>query len=170
MLFIGGCDRYIESRDPVRTLTEFQIIPSNLNVVIGNGQASINWEVSSSSTVSSYIINVYDLEYVNDDTTGVEPIISYSTSSQSYLLTELNINQTYRITVAAVSNNEIVGAQSRFINVRISLVGMRINGDSEYTNSQNVTIQFTSPPGTSHYILSENNQFTDTEYLTFTEH
>ncbi|MEA1980108.1 MAG: fibronectin type III domain-containing protein [candidate division Zixibacteria bacterium] len=168
MFFISGCDRYIESRDPARALTEFQIIPSNLNVVIGNGKATINWEVSSSSTVSSFIINVYDLEYENDDTTGVEPIISYSTSSQSYLLTELNINQTYRITVSAVSNNGIVGEQSRFINTRISLVGMRINGDSEYTNSQDVTVQFTSPPGTSHYILSEDNQFTDAEYLTFT--
>lgn len=166
-MFVSGCDRYIESQDPVRTLSEFQIIPSNLKVVIGNGEASINWEVSSTSTVSRYIINVYDLEYTNGDTTGVEPITSYTTSSQSYLLTELDINQVYRITVAAVSNNGIAGEQSRFIEARISLVGMRINNNLESTNSQSVNISFTSPPGTSHYILSENNQFTDSEYLTF---
>ena len=37
-LFLSGCDRYIESREPVRTLDEFTIVPMNLNVVIGSGQ------------------------------------------------------------------------------------------------------------------------------------
>lgn len=166
-LLLSGCDRYIDSRDPIRTLDEFQIIPINLNMVIGNGQATLDWKVSSPDSVKHYIITVYGVEYTND-TTGIEPVVIYDTPAQSYLLSELNINQTYRITVAAISLEGILGEKSRYIEARISLVGMRINNSLEFTNSLNVNIQFTFPPGTSHYILSENNEFTDAEYLTFT--
>jgi hypothetical protein len=158
---VVGCSRYIESRDPVRSLPDAGPVPINLTARLDNGSITISWEVVDNTDIARFRVYVADSNGINytpwDSTTGY-----------SITLEGLNINQRYFLKVATVSYSGLESKLSEAITARVMYLSIMIQSDQEYANSRNVQVQISSPQEeTSHLMLSENSTFSDAAFVPF---
>lgn len=156
-----GCSRYVDSRDPVRSLPEDGPVPFNLLAQVNSdGSLTLSWEVSGITRVSQFRI------YVADSTES-NYTLRDSTTESSKTLNGLLINRRYFFKVAAVAKGGPEGDPSEAVSARVSFLSILIDKNDEYANNLNVLIQINAPLQTSHLMLSEDSTFADAIYVPF---
>lgn len=160
LLTAVGCDRYIESGDPVRSLPEARPAPVNVEVMLDDQQVTLTWEMPDSSGVNRF--RVYAA-----DSTDTDFVLRDSTTDYASNITNLLVNRTYYFTVAAVDNAGFEGLRSTPVSARVGLLSITIELNADHTNSRDVRIQLNSISGTSHVRLSEDSLFADAIFESF---
>ncbi len=158
---IIGCSRYVDSRDPVRSLPDAGPIPINLTARLGNGFVTISWEVVDSADIALFRLYLAD-------STGAGYTLRDSTTGYSLTPGGLNVNERYYFKVAAVASSGLEGKLSEAVTARVTHLSIMIQSDREYTDSRDVQVQITCPPEeTSHLMLSEDSTFADAVFVLF---
>ncbi|MEW6413420.1 MAG: fibronectin type III domain-containing protein [Candidatus Zixiibacteriota bacterium] len=157
---IGGCDRTIESKDPVRSVPEATPVPYDVEVFINTETVDLQWKVSDSSNIARYRIYVADIE-------PVDFRIHDSSSNTSATLSNLVINRLYYFKIASVSREGIEGESSIALPLTLGRSSITINSDAEFTNSRSVRIQVNTSATAAQVILSEEADFSGSEFVAF---
>jgi hypothetical protein len=158
---VVGCSRYIESRDPVRSLPDASPVPINLTARLDNGSITISWEVADSADIARFRVYVAD-------SSGIDYTPWDSTTGYSMTLGGLKINQRYFLKVATVANSGLESELSEAVTARVIYLSIMIQSDREYTNSRDVQVQISCPSEeTSHLMLSEDSMFSDAVFVSF---
>jgi len=160
LLLIAGCDRHLESRDPVRSVPTLTATPTNLVVVVNEREVILSWQISSTSGIVRY--RIYRSENANSGYTLVD-----STQTQSAAITGLPTNQIFYFQVASVSTSGIEGNRSGTVSARAGAFGILIANNQRFTDSRDVQIRLTTGAPTSFVILSEQSNMSDSVVLTF---
>ena len=87
MLLGVACDRYIDSRDPVRSLPDPLAAPINLVAALNDQAVQLSWEIADTSVVSRFRV------YAADSADG-EYTLRDSTTQFQQPVTGLLVNQT----------------------------------------------------------------------------
>lgn len=148
LLVLAGCDRYIDSRDPVRSLPSELATPVNVQATLNSESVTLSWELSDSSGVTRFRV------YVTSDTLA-DFHLADSSSTYTATVDGLALNRTYYFRVAAVDANGIEGRRSDPVSAHVSLLAISINNNEEYTNSTSVQVQLLAAGQLSHVYLSE---------------
>ncbi len=158
MLVMTGCDRTIESKDPVRSVPEPPPSPNNIQILVNATSLGLDWSVTDSSDIVRYRIYVADtlpIDFrLHDSSTGTEAT-----------LTNLLINRLYYIRIASVDNSLLEGEPSSPVSATIGYTSIAINAGAEFTNSRNVSIQVNSSAPASQVILSEDSTFAGANFI-----
>jgi len=102
-LFLGaGCERYLDSRDPVQSLPPAPPRVVNLSASLENQAVALAWEVNDTAAAVRYRIYV-------SDSTGAAYARTDSTAAFTYMVTGLVLNQKYFFQVAAVVSSGVEG-------------------------------------------------------------
>ena len=152
LLISFGCNRTIESTDPVRTLPDAPPTPINVSARLDNQSVTLRWEVLDSSSVRRFRIYL-------TDSSGESARLRDSTGGASFsrTLSGLALNQTVYFRVATVGREGIEGLRSTPpLRVRMSPLSIVIENGREYINRRQVTIQAYAPVGAANIKLSEN--------------
>lgn len=157
LLVVSGCDRQIDSRDPVRSLPEPLPAPVDVQAAIDNQAVVLTWAVIDSAAVNRFRI------YVADSTDG-EYTLRDSTTGYSRTVSDLMVNHTYLFRVAAVRTDGIEGKRSTAVSATAGVLSITINNNAQYTNRRNVQVQLNAINGTTNVILSEDSTFADAVY------
>ena len=153
MLLTVGCDRYIDSRDPVRTLPDPPPTPYNLTAAVDAESVLLRWEVGDPGAVARFRIYRAD----SADTAGFRLVDSTAGTEDSIRIGNLPTNRAYAFAVASVDAGGREGYRSTPIVVRLAPMSIVINDDAEYTNRRQVQIRFTAPASTVQVILAEDS-------------
>ncbi len=159
--FCLGCNRHVESLDPVRDLPSPLAAPVNLSVLIGNQAATLTWEMTDPTDVDYYRIYAADLAnaaYTLRDTS----------SALTRTVTGLLLNREYFFKVAAVRSAGTEGKRSASVSVRIPAVSLVIAGNNEFTNSRSVEVALNAGLGATEFKLSEDSTFSSAPIENFT--
>lgn len=160
---VVGCGRYVDSRNPVRSLPDGGPVPINLLARVNNtGSVTVSWEVSDSARVARFRIYV-------SDSTGSNYVLRDSTTGYGITIDGLLINQRYFFKVAAVMGGGLQGELSEAVSAKVMYLSITIQNDRKYTNTRDVQVRINSPPTeTSHLMLSEDPTFADAVYVPLT--
>lgn len=160
-LSLFGCDRYLDSRDPVRPYPATESSPSDLSMEINSESIHLFWQHTNTAGVVNYRV------YVSaNDTVSYTKIDS--TSATDITLDQLTANTQYFITVAAVYDGGWEGPRANPVTTRVGILDMIINNDDETTNSSTVAVDFIFPVTVTHVKISEDPSLNDAEYRTYT--
>ncbi|MCK4631878.1 MAG: fibronectin type III domain-containing protein [candidate division Zixibacteria bacterium] len=154
LLLAVGCSRYIESRDPVRSLPDAVGTPYNLAARLNDQSVTLSWDIADPSTIARYRV------YLSDSTAG-NYIVRDSTTERQITIGGLSVNTRYLFRVASVLNTGLEGLPSEAVSVRIATLSLVIAGGDDFVKSRDVQIELNAPSGTTHYILSEDSLFGD---------
>ncbi len=160
LALLVGCDRYLDSSDPVRSLPSDVSIPINLEAVIDDASVTLKWELVDSSDVARFRI------YVADDEHG-EYILWDSTSSYSVTLDDLRLNQHHYFRATTVSTTGLESSPSETVSATAVHLSISINNDSEYTRQRDVQVQIYTGVAASYVELSEQADFSDAVWESF---
>ena len=149
---LSGCNRKIDSLDPVRALPDPLHAPINLTALIGIRAVTLNWEMPVATGVSFYRIYVAD-------SLGGEFQLRDTSHTLSRTIGGLSYNHQYVFAVAAVRSTNDEGDRSFPISVQVPALSLVINGDAEYANSRNVQIALNAGIGATEYQISEDSSF-----------
>ncbi|MCB2202110.1 fibronectin type III domain-containing protein [bacterium] len=149
-----SCSRYVDSTDPVRSLPEAPPVPSSVLAQLNSRSVTLSWEVPNGSAVSQY--RVY---YTTDTTAGFA--VKDSTTERSIVIGGLALNREYFFQVAAVDGNGLEGERSITVSAVTALLSLTVNGNDQYTNSRDVSVQLIANNAASHVYLSEDSTFDD---------
>ncbi len=152
LLLMAGCDRHIESKDPVRSLPDRPGKPVNLSARIQDRAVVLSWEMVDSSGVVRF--RIYVAEEEDEEFTLFD-----STSVYSQTVIGLPFNEPIRLQVRAVGNYDFEGEPSRAVTVTVGLLSIAIDDNDEYTNSRDVTVQLYAPGDPAYVMLSEDSLF-----------
>lgn len=155
-----SCTRQIDSKDPVRSLPDAGPTPFNVQAAINNGSVDLSWDITDPGAVAKYRIYTYD-------TASGGYIITDSSTTQTARVENLGANHTYEFAVASVSADGLEGHKSERVTVRMTHYAITISGDVEYTRFIDVAVQTTTLSTTTHMMLSEDPNFADASFETF---
>ncbi len=143
LVAITGCDRYIDSEDPVRDLPTPPPTPVNLSAVIDSTSATLKWEVIDTTAVRRFRI------YTTDSLTNVTRLRDTTSNvAFSKLIAGLKVNQSYAFQVASVGAGGVEGYRSDPLIVRMQVMGITLDNNNEYTRDRDVSVQLIAPSGT----------------------
>ncbi len=154
-LFTLGCEREIDSSDPVQSLPEALAAPVGLSVGPIDRGAVVSWSPPPSGTPLLYRV------YTADSTIGQEFAVADSTSATSLTISALTANRIYKFTVAAVDSLGVEGERAPFVTATVGQLSLSIAGGDRFTNSRVVQLQLSASAGASTMRLSERPDFTD---------
>ncbi len=160
LLATAGCDRQIDSKSPTTPVPATGQVPTSLIAKVNNGTISLSWEIADPTEVVRY--RVYAAESV-----PVDFILRDSTDQTTITLENLLINRTYYFRVAALMSHGVEWTYSEIVTASTGYLSILIAGGDEYVNSQSVTIQINATSLATHVILSEDPEFTDAVYQSF---
>lgn len=160
-LMAAGCERDIESKDPVRSVNGEVPIPINLRAELGQQTITLYWAVTDTSAVSRFRIYWTTLE-------AGEFLRHDSTTGFSKTLTDLRPNQTYYFQVSSVSREGVEGDASEIIAATATVLSISIADDAPCTGSRDVLVQVNVPATVSHVKLSEQPDLADAAFRLFT--
>jgi len=163
LMTAAGCDRYIDSRDPVRSLPTDGPVPANLKVTAIDGGVTLSWEIDDPTGITRYRVYAAEVE------AGVqtEYILRDSTTELSITLTNLQINNEYLFQVAAVLTSGLEWERSEAVGSVVTYLSITIEEGAEYTNDSDVRVNINAPVATSHIMLTEDSTFADVLWLPF---
>jgi len=152
ILLTAGCDRHIESTDPVRSLPAAPPTPLNVVSRINDRSVTLSWEVSDSANIEKF--RIYRAVGDADLFTLID-----STTDFSRTLTNLPYNQEIRLRVSAVNTDRVEGNHSAETTVIAGLLSLVIADNDLYTNQRSVQIRLLVPGTASYVELSEDSLF-----------
>ena len=162
LLVTAGCDRYIDSQDPVRDLPTPPPTPMSLSAVIDSTSATLSWEVIDTTAVRRFRI------YTTDSLTNVTRLRDTTTGVVfTKLIAGLKVNQAYAFQIASVGAGGIEGYRSDPLIIRMQVMGITIDNNSEYSRDRDVAVQLTAPFGTTNLRLSEDPTFAGTSWQSY---
>jgi len=151
-LLTTGCERKIESKDPVRSLPSRLDAPVDLTVAIGDREVLLNWAMDDSTGVAQY--RIYTAIGEASQFTRHD-----STTSQEATVSDLPFNQTVRFRVTAVGDNGTESDPSETVSAVVGLLSLLIDDDNMYTGDREVQILLTVPGAAAYVMLSEDSLF-----------
>jgi hypothetical protein len=149
---ICGCNRKVDSLDPVRSLPDPLAAPINVTALIGDRAVTLTWEMPIATGVSYYRI------YLADSANGDFQLRDTS-NALTRMVSGLLYNQEYSFAVAAVRSGGDEGKRSSVINVRIPALSIVIESNAEFTAERGVSIAMNAGLGASEFQLSEDSTF-----------
>ncbi|MCP4685539.1 MAG: fibronectin type III domain-containing protein [bacterium] len=156
----AGCERQIESKDPVRSLPGRLPAPSNLTAAIGDRSVTLSWDMETDGGVARY--RIY---------TAIGTAAGFtrhdSTTSLTTTLSDLPFNQAIRFRVTAVGSGGIEGDPSETVTATVGLLSVLIQNGDEFTNSRDVQIRLAVPGAAVYVMLSEDSLFGGASTLVF---
>ncbi len=155
-----SCDRYIDSRDPVRSLPDAPPVPTNVLAQLNSRSVTLSWDIDNPAVVSRYRV------YLATDT-AQGFTVKDSTAQTSIVIEGLALNREYFFEVAAVDGNGYEGPRSATVSAVTALLSLTINNNARYTNSRNVQVQLIANSAATHVYLSEDSTFADAVAQTF---
>lgn len=155
-----SCSRYVESKDPVRSLPEALPVPTNVLAQLNSRSVTLTWNIDNANAVNRY--RVY---YATDTTSGFT--VKDSTTQMTIVVDDLALNREYFFQVAAVDASGYEGRRSATVSAITALLSMTINNNAQYTNSRSVQIQLIANNAASHVYLSQDSTFADAVAQTF---
>ncbi len=155
-----SCERYIESRDPVRSLPSDVAVPSNVSLFVNDMSVSLSWEITDASSITQYRVYVSELE-------NGEYVLHDSTTALSIDIEDLITNRLYFFKVAAVATSGLEGHLSDVQFAQIGVLSMVIANNTEFTNRTSVQLSFTVSNSASNVQISEDSTFADAVYEPF---
>jgi fibronectin type 3 domain-containing protein len=147
-----GCDRYIDSKDPVRSLPAAPPVPSGLGVRWNDRTVTLGWNIGDPSAVAWY--RVYGSAQPNRDYDLID-----TTSETSFIVSGLPFDEEVWLRVAAVTPSGLEGEPSNPISVVAGLLSMRIADGEAFTSRREIQIYFTVPAPAAYVELSEDPDF-----------
>lgn len=160
LVLLAGCERHIESKDPVRSLPGEPPAPVNVVASLADRSVRLTWEVSDSSNVVRF--RIYRSPAGEEDYT-----LHDSTTSYTRLVSGLPLNQAIDLQVRAVSDRGVEGRGSAPVSVIVALLSITVSNNDEYTNSRNVQIQLNAPSTVEYVELSEDSTFAGSSPVPF---
>ncbi|MDF1543901.1 MAG: fibronectin type III domain-containing protein [bacterium] len=165
---VTGCSRHLESSDPVRTLPESTVVPSNVRVALGNNSLKISWDISEAANVSGFRLFLFDSSLVGETGTAI-PLETFETSAREIRIPDLIANKLYFIQVAALFESGLEGLRSSAISARPTYFSLSIENGAEYVNDSIVDVHISTPLSATHMRLSEDSLFDGVQYESFEE-
>ncbi|RKX26533.1 MAG: hypothetical protein DRP47_08020 [Candidatus Zixiibacteriota bacterium] len=164
MVVVGACDRYIDSRDPVRSVPQDGPVPYNLRVFVNHQSVTVSWDISGSSPVGKYRIYVATEPEESDE---FNFILLDSTTNTTIELDELTINKRYYFRVTAVSTSGLEWEPSEVTNALFTYLSIDIEHGRDRVNNRSVQIQISAPAQISHIMISEDETFASDNWIPF---
>jgi len=162
-----GCSRYVDSRDPVRSLPATGSVPENLLVRVSSSTALLGWEAEGTAADSRFRVYVYDSDFATDSATA-RAMRHYDTSGYEISIADLPVNQTYYFRVALLIDGDLEGELSDPVSAYITHWSVVIEQGDEYTNSRDVRVLINSSGLTTHMMISEDSTFVGKQFEPFT--
>jgi hypothetical protein len=162
-----GCSRYVDSRDPVRSLPATESVPENLLVMVSSATALLSWEVEGAAADSRFRVYVFDIDFATDSA-AARALRQYDTAGYEITIADLPVNQTYYFRVASLINGGLEGELSEAVSAYITHWSVVIEQGDEYTSSREARVQINSSGLTTHMILSEDSTFAGKQFEPFT--
>jgi len=159
-LFMIGCDRHIESTDPVRSLGDPPPVPENVQAQLGNSSVTLSWQISEPSRVSKY--RVYTAREADASFN-----LADSTTDTSITLDGLVPNRDYAFAVSAVTTGNVEGERSTPLVATVSLLSIQLDGGDDYTRDRSVTVRVNANSAVTHIRLSEDPTLSDATFVLF---
>ena len=153
-----GCERYIDSRDPVRSLPEDGPVPTNLSVEINNQSVVLSWEVTNPDDVSQYRV------YVAKEEDSVF-VLHDSTTTTNIEINDLHVSQRYLFRVAAVTSANLEWEPSEIVSAVITYLSIELANGDEYTSNRDISVRINAPSLFSHIMISEDSTFADAQFV-----
>ncbi len=160
VLVVSGCDRTIDSKDPVASFPEATPAPYDVQVLVNSQTVDLEWEISDSSNIARYRLYVAEIE-------PVDFRLYDSTTNSSATLSGLVANRLYYIKIASVSTDGIEGRASEPVPVTVGHASITISSDAEFTNSRSVRVQINTSVTALQVLLSEDAGFADADFVAY---
>ncbi len=155
MLMVAtGCDRYVDSRDPVRSVPEDGPVPTNIKVFVNDGSVRLTWEIDDPSQVLRYRIYV---ARANEPDTVYE--LRDSSTTTTATIDGLTLNKRYLFQVAAVTTEGWEWERSQPEEAVVTFLSVSLNDGDMYAPVREVDVNVTGPLTVSHIMLSEDSTF-----------
>jgi hypothetical protein len=158
---VSGCNRHVESLDPVRELPTPLDAPFNVSVLIGDQAATLSWEMGSVADVAFFRI------YVADSLDG-QYLFRDTSATRTKVLKNLLYNREYFFKVAAIRAGGAEGLRSAVVSVRIPAAAIVINDNKAFTRVRSVGLTLNAGLGAAEFQLSEDSLFASTPIQSFT--
>lgn len=150
-----GCDRYVDSRDPVRSLPEPLSAPTALDAQIDSRAVLLTWQFDNPAAVGKFYVyqsRSPETGFVRRD----------STTDTRIRIDKLTADQLYFFKVAAVDRTGYEGKRSDTVSVRAAFLAVSIAGGAEYTRQTSVQLRLSAPTATTTEVLvSEDSTLAD---------
>ncbi|MBD3403299.1 hypothetical protein GF420_10425 [candidate division GN15 bacterium] len=161
-IIIAGlaCTRYVDSKDPVRSLPGAPPVPTAVTAEINSRSVSLSWAIENNASYDRFRI------YMAPDTADGFTVKD-STDQTEITIDGLGLNRVYYFQVAAVDSSGLEGERSETVSAQTALLSITINNNAEYTSSRNVQVQLTANQAATHVYLSEDSTFADAIAQTF---
>lgn len=159
-LVAAGCERQIDSKNPLQSLPDAMPAPVNVAVKLNDRAVTLTWEMPDSARVNRF--RIYMAETGDTSFTLRDSSFAYST-----VLQNLSVNRTYFFQLAAVEANGIEGRRSSVVSSEVGLFSITLANGSDYINRRQVQVQINTSLSASHVILSEDSLFGDAVYRPF---
>jgi hypothetical protein len=142
----GGCDRYVDSRDPVRSVPEPLPAPTGLNAQIDSRAALLTWQFANPGAVGKY--------YIYQSRTPESGFVRRDSTTDTQIRIEnLTADQVYFFKVAAVDRSGYEGLRSDTVSVRAAFLAVSIASGAEYTRQTSVQVRLSAPSATTTEVL-----------------
>ncbi len=162
LLLVIGCDRYVDTRDPVSSLPTPPPTPVNLSAIIDTTSVTLSWEVIDTTAVRRFRV------YTTDSLTGVTRLRDSTTGiTFSLRLTGLRFNQTYAFQVASVGATGVEGYRSDPIIISLQILGITLDNNAMYSRDLDINVNMVAPATTTNVMLSEDPGFSGAIWQTF---
>ncbi len=161
-----GCSRYVDSRDPVRSLPTDGPVPENLLVKVSSATALLSWEAEGTAADSRFRVYVYGSDFETDPDES-SAIRHYDTSGYEISIADLPVNQTYYFRAALLIDGGLEGELSEAVSAYITHWSVVIDEGDEYTGSREVRVRINSSGLTTHMMLSEDSTFVGRQFEPF---
>jgi fibronectin type 3 domain-containing protein len=160
IILASGCNRYIDSEDLTQDLPAKPPVPAVLKIVHMTDDILLSWQVADTTGVAKY--RIYLGDSLNDQFN-----IWDSSTTESKVITNLIGGHVYYFRVAAVMRDNLEGTKSSAVATRIGAISVIIDDNAGYTQSRAIGISFVIPVAATLMQLSENNDFANVSWLSF---
>jgi len=160
-LIWAGCSNEVEPPNGASDLPAQPETPRGLTASIGNGQIVLKWAVTDEAAISKYVVYY-------SDSAATDMLVFDTTVHLTDTIDGLVNGRRYYFRVAAIDNANLQGVQSTPITGVPGIFSILIENGAKYTNTREVTITITAPDGTGLVRLSEDPEFADAHWSSFT--
>lgn len=158
LLVLSGCDRYVDTKNPVSAIPESPPVPTNIQVFVSAQSLSLEWTVTDMSNIAMF--RIYIADTLPQNFRAIDSSVTTSTT-----LSNLLFDRTYYIRIAAVTPAGLEGDPSEIISAAIGYTSLIINAGAQYTIGRDVIISLNSSVPASQIILSEDPTFADAYFI-----
>jgi len=159
VFFLVSCQEKPEN--PVNfSRPDFPVPPTNIIISQGDRTLGLSWTHPNPETVANFKI------FRQDSVTGTFRNVG-TTSSTSFVDSNLQNNIEYRYRVSSVGVNGLEGLRSEVITGIPGIFSILINSGFQFTSSRVVNLTFGAPPRTRLMQISNDSLFTNAEWINF---